>query len=215
MGVSTGFMWDWRGDWPKQIEQAKEVSTFAIELSALSEDELRPLLEFLEANERLPFRYLSVHGPSKQRNLPERALVQLLVRVAHFCDGIVMHPDTMDNLEAYRQLGAKLVLENMDSRKSQGRYTEELQRFFDELPDAGFCFDIAHAWSVDQGMRLGDELLSAFMTRLRHVHLSSLSDDQHHIPLTPEHEDLFLPLLSRCLDVPWILEAPAPDSWWT
>jgi hypothetical protein len=30
----------------------------------------------------------------------------------------------------------------------------------------------------------------------------------HHVPLTAEHEDLFRPVLERCVDVPWILEAP-------
>jgi hypothetical protein len=43
---------------------------------------------------------------------------------------------------------------------------------------------------------------------LRHVHLSSLSEDLHHVSLTDEDEELFSPVLRRCLDVPWIFEAP-------
>ena len=57
-------------------------------------------------------------------------------------------------------------------------------------------------------MAVGDELLDAYRTRLRHLHVSSLSPDLAHIPLTEEHEELFAPLLGRCRDVPWILEAP-------
>jgi hypothetical protein len=57
-------------------------------------------------------------------------------------------------------------------------------------------------------MSVAAELLDAFGSRLRHVHLSSLSEDLHHVPLNEEDEELFAPVLSPCLDVPWILEAP-------
>jgi hypothetical protein len=43
---------------------------------------------------------------------------------------------------------------------------------------------------------------------LSHVHLSSLDEHSSHVPLTAEDETLFASLLSRCDDVPWILEAP-------
>jgi hypothetical protein len=81
-------------------------------------------------------------------------------------------------------------------------------RYLSVLPDAGFCFDIAHAWSLDATMTLGDELLDAFRTRLRQVHVSSMGPSLHHVSLTDADEELFMPLLHRCLDVPWILEAP-------
>lgn len=112
----------------------------------------------------------------------------------------------------YRALGRKLVLENMDARKEDGRSAGELGGWFAELPEAGFCFDIAHAWSIDETMAAGSELLDAFRSRLRHLHVSSLSRQLHHEPLTEEYEELFMPLLQRCLDVPWILEAPPRES---
>ena len=52
------------------------------------------------------------------------------------------------------------------------------------------------------------EILDRFGPRLRQVHLSSLDAQQHHVPLTEKHEAIFAPLLDRCRDVPWILEAP-------
>jgi hypothetical protein len=96
----------------------------------------------------------------------------------------------------------------MDARKSAGRTPEELEETFSELPDAGFCFDVPHAWSIDPDMSVANDLLNKFRDRLRHVHLSSLSDDLHHVPLSEEDQRLFGPTLRRCLDVPWILEAP-------
>jgi hypothetical protein len=171
--------------------------------SALSEGELDGLTGYLDGNPRLPFRYLSIHGPSKGRTMPEAKLASSLARLADRAQAIVMHPDTIEDPENYRILGRKLVLENMDARKSTGRTPDELAPWFSALPDAGFCFDIAHAWSLDATMTLGGELLDAFRTRLRHVHVSSMGPSLHHVSLTDADEELFMPILYRCLDVPW------------
>jgi sugar phosphate isomerase/epimerase len=114
----------------------------------------------------------------------------------------------MEDVEAYAALGHRLVIENMDARKQDGRSAAELERFFTALPGAGFCFDVAHAWSIDPTMAEGQRLLDRYAGRLRHLHVSSLDGSGHHVPLTVEHEELFGPLLGRCRDVPWIFEAP-------
>jgi len=207
VGASTGYMVDLRGDWQRLAEEASRVSSFAVELTALSEDELPSMLDFLASAPALPFRYVSVHGPSKARQMPEVDLVAQLAGVPAFVDAIVLHPDKIEDAALYASLGERLVIENMDSRKSAGRTGDELEPLFEALPKAGFCFDIAHAWTIDPTMGVGDDLLDRFVSRLRHVHLSSISQELGHIPLTVEHEELFRPLLARCRDVPWILEA--------
>jgi hypothetical protein len=208
LGASTGYMDDLRGDWATQIGRALELSSFAAELAALSENEIDGLASYLASGPSLPFRYLSIHGPSKDRVISEHELVDLLLKFSVWADAIVMHPDTIDDPSSYRAFGRKLVLENMDARKDDGRTVAEMAGWFAELPEAGFCFDIAHAWSIDDTMTVGIEMLDEFRSRLRHLHVSSLSPDLHHVPLTEEDEELFKPLLQRCLDVPWILEAP-------
>lgn len=212
LGASTGYMAEQRGNWLRQIEIAREVSPFAIELSALSEPELPSLAEFLRSGPNLPFRYISIHGPSKNLQGDEKKLVAELAELGRYASAIVMHPDTIEDPSAYRDLGHKLLLENMDSRKESGRYQHELAPLFEELPNAGFCLDVPHAWSVDPTMQVAGELLDSFGSRLRHVHLSSLSDDLHHVPLRIEDEELFSSTLQRCLDVPWIFEAPPRGS---
>jgi hypothetical protein len=190
-------MADSRGDWPAQVAEAWEVSPFAVELSALAENELDGLTSYLRAGPRLPFRYLSVHGPSKRRVRPEAELVEALGALAPLVDAIVMHPDTITDPAPYRALGRKLLIENMDTRKADGRTVSELEPWFVALPEAGFCFDIAHAWSIDEGMSVGRELLDAFRLRLRHLHVSSLSADSRHVPLTEEHEERGCPVARR------------------
>lgn len=190
------------------VLEAESVATSAVELAALSEPELPGLIRYLAERPVLPFQYLSVHAPSKAREMPEHELIGLLHGVSPRVDAIVVHPDTLDDIEAWGKLGRRLVIENMDTRKSVGQTAESLAEYFDVLHEARLCFDIAHAWAVDPTMAEGEMILDQFGARLRQLHISSLDPDQHHVPLTAEHERLFGPLLDRCRDVPWILEAP-------
>jgi sugar phosphate isomerase/epimerase len=210
LGASTGYMEDARADWDAMVAAALEVSTFAVELAALSEDELPGLEAYLAAAPELPFDYLSVHAPVKHLRMPEAELVARLERLAPLVDAIVVHPDAIDEPAAYRALGSCLVLENMDVRKPAGRTAAELQPFFAALPEAGLCLDVAHVLTVDPTMTEGERMLDAFTGRLRHLHVSSIDEDCRHMPLTVEQETRFGELLRRSPDVPWILEAPLP-----
>lgn len=208
VGASTGFLRDGCSDWDVLVERACLVSPFAAELAALSEPELPSLVTYLAGRDPLPFRYLSVHAPSKQRRLPERELVALLAQLPPQVRAIVVHPDVVVDPSAYRPLGSRLVLENMDARKADGRTADELERCFAALPDAGLCLDVAHAMDVDPSLDGAHEILDRFGCRLRHLHVSSLDDDGHHVALRGGDEEAYAPLLRRCRDVPWILEAP-------
>lgn len=211
MGVSTG-VFESRGDWERLVAEATDTSTSAVELSALSEDELPGLIAYLAAGPRLPFRYVSVHAPVKNRKLDDSASAQALRGLPLWVRSIVTHPDTFNELAPYRALDTRLVLENMDDRKTTGRTADELAPVFDELPRAGFCLDVAHVHSIDPTMAGGHELLDRFRSLLRQVHLSSLTGG-HHVPLTEADEELFFGVLERCHDVPWILEARPPERW--
>ena len=208
LGASTGCLEAPRGAWELLVEEALAASPFAVALTALSERELPGLVRFLDGGAELPFRFVSVHAPTKHRRLTERELIDALRDLPAWLDAIVVHPDVMEDVEAYAAVGCRLVIENMDARKDDGRTAAELERFFDALPEAGFCFDVAHAWQIDPSMAEGQRMLDRYAGRLRHLHVSSLDAGGHHLPLTDEHEELFGPLLGRCRDVPWIFEAP-------
>lgn len=211
-GISTGVFASARGDWPELVAEACRISTFAVELSALSGDELPGLIAYLRTRPRMPFRYASVHAPVKNREPDEAATITMLDDLPLWVRSVVAHPDALSDVGLYRALGTRLVLENMDDRKITGRVADEMEKFFEELPDAGFCLDVAHIRAVDPTMDAAHELLDRFRSRLRQVHLSSL-DDGHHVPLTEDDERLFAEVLDRCRDVPWILEAWPPERW--
>jgi hypothetical protein len=200
-----------RNDWERLVDQAAAVSSMAVELSAVSAAELPGLLRYVRSAPRLPFLFVSVHAPSKGLNGNERAHIDALSRVPAWVDAIVVHPDAIADPALYRPLGRRLVLENMDTRKNTGHSAVDLAAFFEQLPEARLCLDVAHAKDVDPTMEEAAEMLRRFSSRLSHVHISSLDDSQHHVSLTAEDQALFEPVLIRCRDVPWILEAPLPS----
>jgi hypothetical protein len=210
VGVSTGYMAGARGDWPRLAAAAEVLSDDVVELSALSASELPGLIDYLADTPRLPFAHVSVHGPSKGLRQSPEALVETLRALPDAVDGVVMHPETLGDVGAFAALGAKLRLENMDPRKPDARTAAELARYFEALPEARFCFDIAHAQLHDPTMALAHELLDAFADRLVEVHLSSIEPGGRHIPLRVQDAASFLPVLERCVGVPWVLEAPLP-----
>lgn len=206
LGASTGHLRQ-RGDWSALAREAASVSPFAVELAALAEPELAALERWLAERSALGFRYVSVHAPVKQRAMPEDELVARLAALPAYVASIVVHPDVIEDPALYRRLGRRAVVENMDDRKATGRTFGELAELMEILPAAGLCLDVAHVASVDPGMSVGHELLDELGGRLRQVHLSSLVDGSH-APLSARDAERFRPLLRRCVDVPWILEAP-------
>ena len=215
VGASTGWIaaderaaGEPQPEWAVLAGRAKRHGSAACELAALSEPELPALIEWLTQRPSLPFEFLSVHAPSKHRALPEADLVELLVRVAGRVDAIVLHPDVIQDHALWARLGPVLAIENMDPRKDDGQTAESLQRHFDLLPEAGLCFDVAHAHAIDPTLAEGHAILDRFGNRLRHLHVSALDAAHHHVALNATDEERIRPLLERCRDVPWILEAP-------
>lgn len=207
VGASTGYLRD-AGDWPAQVRAAIAVSPFAAELAALSLPEFAGLEAWLHTLPPLPFRYLSVHAPTKALDGDEAGLVARLAGLPAAVRSIVVHPDVIVDPDAYARVGSRLVLENMDTRKAFGQSADDLAGLFAVLPEAGFCLDVAHVSAVDPTMELAHELLDRFGRRLRQLHVSSLVDGEH-VPLTAQDAERFQPVLRRCVDVPWVLEAPA------
>jgi hypothetical protein len=199
-----------RNDWVRLVDESAAWSSIAVELSAVSADELPGLLGYLHGAPRLPFLFISVHAPSKGFTEDEARLVEELCRVPPWVDTIVVHPDTISAPGTYSRLRRRLAIENMDTRKQAGHTAEDLEAVFAELPEARLCLDLAHAKDVDPTLAVAADLLQRFASRLSHVHLSSLDEARHHITLTDKDQLLFRPLLDRCRDVPWILEARPP-----
>src|SRR4051794_41811379 len=123
-----------REDWATLVRRACAVSSFAVELSALSERELPGLLAFLAGRPRLPFNYLSVHAPTKGLRRPEGELVALLGSLPGHVDAVVVHPDAIRHTEAWRPLSHRLALGNIGAGQPGGPRPRPLDRRVALLP---------------------------------------------------------------------------------
>lgn len=154
----------------------------AIELSSLREHELEKTMEAIDYSTG-KFEYMSVHAPSKLINLTERQLVENYL--ANIKLPIVVHPDIIGDFSIWKSLGSRLFIENMDNRKKTGRTFRELEPIFRELPEARFCFDVAHALQVGSYVELEIlRMLTGFADRLAQIHLSTLDSNLIHHELS-------------------------------
>lgn len=154
-----------------------------LELSALRLGELPALCEALAGAEPLPlhgFRYVSLHAPSRYPEDAEAAIAAALSALAPPLP-VVLHPDAIHEPARWEALGSRLLIENMDLRKRTGQTAAQLAAFFARLPEAGLCFDLAHAYQVDPTLQEARAILERFGPRLRQLHLSEIdAGGQHH-----------------------------------
>lgn len=178
-GFSTGALE--RGEFRVACDWMAESNVGAIELSALRLAELRPLVEQVESLPMDAFTYVSFHAPIAFPESLEEDVVELLAKIAKQEWNVIVHPDVIYDPARWRILGSRLLIENMDRRKSTGRFVNELDALFQALPDAGLCLDVAHARQLDTTLTLLLELITVFAKRIREIHISELdSRCAHH-----------------------------------
>lgn len=194
---------------------ARNGHTKAIELSALREEELEPLLGSLSVleSELSQFTYIAVHAPSRYRNFTENQLIARLKGIADRGWAIIVHPDILQDVASWKVLGRAVCIENMDRRKGFGQTAAQLEQIFSVLPEATFCFDIGHARQVDPTMQEAETLLRCFGSRLRQIHMSYVNSQSRHERLNFESINSFR-RVARWLDesIPVILETPVGEG---
>jgi hypothetical protein len=206
IGFSTGAVA--YGDFMRAISLLYKTRAKAIELSALRQIELPELLSALPniiGGLRDRYDYVSFHAPTDFED--EGGVVFQLKAVAELKINIVVHPDTIREPAKWRELGSQICIENMDSRKQSGRTVGELRAFFEQIPNAKLCFDIAHARQVDSTMVESMRILEEFSDRLVEVHLSEINSLGKHFAMSFAAKRAYQPFAEILASVPVILES--------
>lgn len=178
LGYSTGALA--LSDFRKALQLLNNQPVQAVELSAIREHELVPLLRSLDGLDLSHFSYVSIHAPSSFSREAEGEIFSGLYETRHHGWPIVVHPDTLHDFSLWGMLGDLLCMENMDKRKPIGRTVRELEYLFAEFPQASFCFDIGHARQVDTSMTEAYLMLKHFRSRLCQVHISEVNTLNKH-----------------------------------
>ena len=185
----------------------------AVELSALRQGELDPLLHAIPSLDLSRFNYISIHVPSQFEAEWEAVMWRMIVDGVPSGCPIVLHPDAIGDFGLWRELGASVCVENMDKRKPVGRSVGELGRIFAELPDATFCFDIGHARQFDPTMTEAWLILKEFGPKLRQVHVSEVNTRSKHDCLSYASILAFQEVAHLIPEgVPLILETPVLEG---
>lgn len=184
IGFSTGALA--RDDFRRALQILARTNVHAVELSALRQYELIPLIEALDRPDLREFKYKAFHAPSSMDRDFESTAISLLDQVALRQWPIVVHPDAMHSPSKWAHFGDLLCIENMDKRKPIGQTPADLADIFKELPRASLCFDIGHARQVDPTMSEATEILHRYKARLRQLHISEVNSRSKHDALSFE-----------------------------
>lgn len=209
IGFSTGALA--RGDVCAGVSMQEGRARGAIELSALREGELEPLIAAIPNLSLEAYEFVSVHAPSRLFDLSEAELCAILRRLPEEWP-IVVHPNVVES-DVWSSLGERVCIENMDGRKGVGRTANEVEAWMVLLPEAGFCLDVAHAAQIDPSMEEAKRMLDRFGPRLVQVHVSRLGPSSEHLPLDESMMRQIGKVAERISDeIPLIIESVLEEA---
>ena len=90
-GFSTGSVAF--GDFRRGLDILRRNELRAVEISALREPELEPLVRSFAQMDLSGFSYISIHAPSKLRTLTEQCVIELITPIIEGGVPVVVHAD--------------------------------------------------------------------------------------------------------------------------
>lgn len=209
IGFSTGAIA--RGDFFKALDLLQDHHIDLVELSALRLEELEPLISAIPKLDLTRFKFVAIHAPSRFTLESEEWVIGKMMATSLNAYPVVVHPDVIFTPERWKVLGNRLLIENMDKRKPVGRTVAELVPYFEQLPEARFCFDLGHARQFDPSMTEAVLLLLAFGDRLAEVHISEVNTASRHDPISPNASRAFRPVARYIPETTPIILEPLID----
>jgi hypothetical protein len=205
LGFSTGALA--YGDFRAALTILGATNATAVELSALRQSELEPLVTALSELQLERYTYVSIHLPSAIHRDFEPVLLKLVDRFPREWP-LVTHPDVITSWKQWEKLGARLCIENMDKRKSVGQTASDLKQIFEKLPEALFCFDLGHAHQIDPTMGEAVLILEELQGKLCQLHVSEVNSESKHDAISLEAASAF-EIVSSLIpeEIPAILES--------
>lgn len=169
IGLSTGSIS--KGNFIKGLAFCQKNNVIAAELSVLRENELYQLVDVVSSIDTKNLKYFSVHAPSSFEEEQKVIKSLQLVSAKLGKPNIIVHPDSMSNISAWEKVD-NLLVENMDSRKCYGQIADDLTILLGILSEANMCFDIGHAYQVDNSMGIAQNIINECGNKIKEIHFS-------------------------------------------
>lgn len=191
---------------PDTFELFRSRGCNAIELMISSLSEVDKFKK-INATDIVGFEYVSVHAPAyKGEEISEYVRVLKVIEAKHselFFNAVVIHPAMIDDFSFIKDINLPFFVENMDNQKETGKSVESMRDIFNKF-DVPMVLDLNHCFSNDPSMKLADDFVKAFRTRINEIHLSGL--DTFHDPLFKTKQDFIIDAIPGT-DLPIIIES--------
>jgi len=211
IGYSTGSFYKLGIGLEERINAIKEVGSDCIELSFacpsdatnfnLTPGIIRKLQEFSNISLHAPWYQIRYENNSEVGDVVEK-LREIAERVCS--NGIVIHPDVIGDWNYIEESGMDWVIENMDSKKSFGKYPNEMEAIGKEH-EFDFVLDLFHTYENRPDLEFVREMREAMKDRIRHVHLSGIGSERHCLVCSADNLDYIQEILKDVRE-PIILE---------
>jgi len=211
IGFSTGCLHQTDLSLEQRIDFYKNAGATAIEISLGKLEELKNLdLTTTLIKKILEFDYVSIHAPFDTPYCKNNQTKEILSKLNYINknlpnQGIVIHPDLVEDFSILQDSRLPFLIENMDERKIKGKSVKEFQEY-NQL-QFNYVFDVQHAYRNDQTMQSAKEILKTMGSRLKHLHASGQTDlSTHALVHLSENQEEIKKILKLCPEVPKILE---------
>ncbi|MCL5094206.1 MAG: hypothetical protein M1355_03680 [Patescibacteria group bacterium] len=207
LGFSTGCLYKTHNSLdPHTIDIFRKVGCNAIELMFHDSSDLENFKK-LRQQDVEGFKYIALHAPI-YRGENEEEYIQMLQAIEEKYktikfDSVVLHPDEFKDYSFLKRFELPFAVENMDNRKNSCKDIIGLKNLFQEF-NVPMVFDINHAYTNDQTMKLGNDLVNGFKDRINEIHLSGF--DTFHEPLFQTKQAYFMDFIPD-LNLPIIIES--------
>ncbi len=185
----------------------------AIELHAVNEEIMNFIINNLDANLYLKFKYISLHAPSFYNNYKKDFI--LLEKIREICKkfeikNVVIHPDQINNwdlLEEFSDL--PLSIENMDSDKNSFKSIKDFEAVSNYF-NLKITLDLNHVYDNDKSMLLAERFQDKFSDKIVEYHISGHDKIKKHVSLYKSKQLEIIKFL-RYKQLPIIIESDLND----
>jgi hypothetical protein len=173
---------------------------YTFELTLLDANEISKFKNLNKLKEVVQgFKCVSVHAPSKginyDRSKDTKDKLDALDKVIKVVNPhiVVLHSPSVAVPEIVNERNWPLGIENMDCRKNDARFSEELKIIMENYPKAAVVLDMNHIYTHDKTMMLLNDLWTDFKSKIRHFHISGFVDERnYHEPFYQSSCDIIL-----------------------
>ncbi|MFH1307653.1 MAG: hypothetical protein ABIH72_02270 [archaeon] len=219
VGFSTGSLYNTIIPFELRPSYYRKLGANALELSFPDEDSILGFKLYNEfVKDVLEFDFISVHAPwmsivYDSDGESERVLSRLEDICSVFLvNGVVFHPDTVDDFELLENRDFRPLIENLDIRKQLVTTPEYFDEILGEF-DIGAIIDLQHCYEHDPSMKLALELYAAMAGKLSHIHVSGCSEGNYHsLLIEAEKNSEVISSALNYMNVPKIIEGVVLDE---